>query len=91
LQQESLLAKLAGKPFLPKLSRQVQQHWKRVFSELSLRRSNWLSTDEQMEMAERIGQNGLTKRHIHRESLPEAEPPYLPFALTVRRSAFSLE
>jgi hypothetical protein len=91
LQQKSLQAKLAGKPFLPELSRQVQQHWKKVFTELCRRRGSWISTDEQRQLAAGVRQTGITKRRIHRESLPHAEPPYLPFALTVRMPVFSLE
>lgn len=91
LQQESLPDKLAGKPFLPGLSRQVQQHWKRIFTEVCRSRGNWICVDEQLKLVEKIGRTGITKRRIHRESLPHAEPPYLPFALTVRMPAFSLE
>lgn len=91
MQQESLRAKLAGKPFLPGFSRQVQQHWKRVFNELCRAETNWISTDEQRQLAAGVSQTGITKRRIHRESLPHAEPPYLPFALTVKMPAFSLE
>ena len=91
LQQKSLRVKLAGKPFLPELSRQVQQHWRRIFTELCRSRGNWISVDEQLKLVEKIGQTGITKHRIHRESLPHAEPPYLPFALTVRMPAFSLE
>ena len=91
LQQKSLRAKLAGKPFLPELSRQVQQHWKKIFTELCRRRGNWISTDQQMAVVAKVSQTGITKRRIHRESLPDAEPPYLPFALTVDRPVFSLE
>jgi len=91
LQQKSLLCKLAGKPFLPELSRQVQQHWKRIFTELCRSRGNWISCEEQLRLVEKIGQSGITKRRIHRESLPHAEPPYLPFALTVRMPVFSLQ
>lgn len=91
LQHKSLQEKLAGKPFLPELSRQVQQHWKKVFTELCRGVGNWISTDREMQLAAGVSQTGITKRRIHRESLPDAEPPYLPFALTVRRPAFSLE
>jgi len=91
LQQESVRAKLAGKPFLPGLSRQVQQHWKRIFTELCRGRENWISTDQEMAAVAKVSQTGITRRRIHRESLPHAEPPYLPFALTVGRSVFSLE
>ena len=91
VQQESLLAKLAGKPFLPELSRQVQQHWKKIFTERCGSQKNWMYPDEQMAVAVKISQTGITKRRIHRESLPDAEPPYLPFALTVGKSAFSLQ
>ena len=91
LQQESLQEKLAGKPFLSGLSRQVQQHWKRIFTEVCRSRGNWISVDEQLKLVEKIGRIGITKRRVHRESLPHAEPPYLPFALTVRMPAFSLE
>ena len=91
LQQESLLAKLAGKPFLSGLSRQVQQHWKRVFNELCRAETHWISTDRELQLAAAVSQTGITKRRIHRESLPHAEPPYLPFALTVRMPVFSLE
>jgi hypothetical protein len=82
---------VAGKPFLPGLSRQVQQHWKKIFTEVCRGRGNWISTDQQMELATKVGQTGITKRRIHRESLPHAEPPYLPFALTVGKPVFSLE
>ena len=91
LQQKSLQAKLAGKPFLSELSRQVQQHWKKVFTELCRRRGNWISTEQEMAAVAKVRQTGITKRRIHCESLPHAEPPYLPFALTVRMPAFSLE
>ena len=91
LQLESLRAKLAGKPFLPGLSRQVQQHWKKVFTERCRVRGDWISADQQRQLAAGVGQTGITKRRIHRESLPHAEPPYLPFALTVGKPAFSLQ
>jgi len=91
LQHKSLQEKLAGKPFLSGLSRQVQQHWKRIFTELCRSRGNWISADEQAKLMEKIGRSGITKRRIHRESLPHAEPPYLPFALTIRMPAFSLQ
>ncbi len=91
VQQKSLEAKLAGKPFLPGLSRQVQQHWKKVFTELCRRGENWISADDEMAAVAAISQTGITKRRIHRESLPHAEPPYLPFALTVGMPVFSLQ
>lgn len=91
MQQESLEAKLADKPFLPGFSRQVQQHWKKIFTELSRGRRNWISADQEMAAVAKVSQTGITKRRIHRESLPHAEPPYLPFALTVKMPAFSLE
>ena len=91
LQHKSLQEKLAGKPFLCGLSRQVQQHWKKIFTELCRSRGNWISTDQQMAVVAKVSQTGITKRRIHRESLPDAEPPYLPFAQTVRMPAFSLQ
>lgn len=91
LQLRSLQAKLNGLTFLSEISRQVQQHWRKLFDRLSRRYENWNDRQALLKYLHRNGQFHLTKRPLHRESYPEAVPPYLPFALTTKRPSFSLE
>lgn len=91
LQIRSLQAKLSGLPFLSEISRQVQQHWQKLFERLCRRHANWSDRQSVLDHLCLTGQFHLTKRRIYRKSHPEAAPPYLPFALTTKRPSFSLE
>lgn len=91
LQLRSIQVKLEGLPFLPEISRQVQQHWERLFERLCLRHENWPNRQSILDHLCHTDQFHLTKRRIYRESYTEAVPPYLPFALTTKRPYFSLE
>jgi hypothetical protein len=82
LQQRVIWNKLAGRPFIPEISRQVQQHWRRIFNEQCQRRENWIRVAQRKALVKRIRQIGITKRLIHRKTFPSADPPYLPFAVT---------
>ncbi len=91
LQIRSLQAKLSGLPFLSEISRQVQQHWQKLFERLCRRYENWSDRQSILDHLCLAGHFYLTKRRIYRESHPEAAHPYLPFALTTKRPYFSLE
>lgn len=91
VQLSSLKAKLNGQPFFTDISRQVQQHWVKIFHRLCRRESNW---GDPLVLLDRLvagSQFHLTNRPIHRKSWREAPPPYLSFALTTKRPYFSLE
>lgn len=90
LQQQIIWQKLVGRPFLPEVSRQVQQHWKKVFTEMCRSRENWISAGAVKTMVRRIGQTGITQRRVYRKRFPSPGPPYLPFAVTVCAGGCSL-
>lgn len=91
LQLNSLRAKLSGRPFLTDISRQVQQHWLKLFHRLCGREENWSDPLVVLDRLVADGQFHLTKRPIHRENRRGALPPYLSFALTTKRPYYSLE
>ncbi|MEW8508961.1 MAG: hypothetical protein AB2598_19905, partial [Candidatus Thiodiazotropha sp.] len=91
IQQESLEAKLAGKPFVKVISRQLQQHWWKTFLLRSRESGNWNCPQTFFKQSLAAGRLPVTKRRIYRESWSQAVVPYLPFAVTVKPRPFSLE
>jgi hypothetical protein len=81
---------LAGRPFIPEIPRQVQQHWRRIFVRQCRRHENWISAAQLKTLVKGIRQIGITKRRIHRKRFPAFGPPYLPFAVTVNDPSCSL-
>ncbi len=90
-QISSLEAKLAGKPFLQTVSRQIQQHWWKTFLNHCRRSGNWTAPHSVFLRRQSDDQIPVTTRRIYREIWSEACVPYLPFALTVKPRPFSLE
>lgn len=91
VQQESLEAKLAGKPFLRSIARQPQQHWWKTFLTLCRETANWEPPRRYLKKKLENGQLPVSKRRIYHESRPTADTPYLPFAVTVQPRPFNLE
>jgi hypothetical protein len=91
LQLTSLIVKLSGKPFVKNIPRQVQQHWFKVFHRICTREANWEDPASILRDLLWKGQFYLTKRRIYSANRPGFATPYLPFALTVKPSHFSLE
>jgi hypothetical protein len=90
-QIKSLLEKFSGKPFLKAIPRQVQQHWKKMFLRQLKQRANWPDPLTSLKTQLKISQFYLSKQIVHCENWLAAESPYLTFALTTKRSPFSLE
>jgi hypothetical protein len=90
-QKSSLEAKLAGKPFLRAVSRQIQQHWWKAFLARCREAGNWSDPLNFLRQWTGFGQLPVTIRRIYRESWPTVGTPYLCFALTVKKRPFSLE
>ena len=90
-QIKSILSKLAGKPFLKQFSRQIQQHWRKLFARQMRQKSNWPDPLKFLSDQLESGQFNLTKRTIYREMISFSISPYLTFALTTKRRPFSLE
>jgi hypothetical protein len=91
LQIRSVSAKLSGKNFLSCISRQIQQHWKKVFYRKSRQNSNWPKPLDFLQSRLESGQFHLTKRIIYYETAFAHGSAYLPFALTAVRHAHKLE
>jgi len=91
VQRESLEAKLYGKPFLFRISRQAQQYWWKVFCRRCREAGTWDDPLTFYHSCPRDDQLPVTKRRIYRENYPHAVPPYLTFALTTKRRPFKLE
>ena len=91
VQLDSLEAKLTGKPFLNTISRQVQQHWHKIFRVLCARWENWPDARTFFDTVVVTGQLAVTKKRIYRENRPHSRHPYLPFALTIKPPYVSLE
>jgi hypothetical protein len=90
-QKSSLEAKLAGKPFLQAVPRQIQQHWWKAFLTRCREAGNWSDPLNFLCQWTGFGQLPVTIRRIYRESWPTVGTPYLCFALTVKKRPFSLE
>jgi hypothetical protein len=90
-QKSSLEAKLAGKPFLRAVSRQIQQHWWKAFLTRCREAGNWSDPLNFLCQWTGFGQLPVTIRRIYRENWPTVGAPYLSFALTAKKRPFSLE
>jgi hypothetical protein len=90
-QSGSLEARLAGRPFVKTVPRQIQQHWWKAFLTCCRQLANWTDRSGFYRRCRAEGQVPVTTRRIYRESWPESVAPYLPFALTVKSLPFSLE
>lgn len=90
LQQRVMWNKLAGRPFIPEIPRQVQQHWSRIFRQQCRQRENWISAAELKALVKRIGRTGITKRRVYRKNTSAPGPPHRPFAVTWAKPVCSL-
>jgi hypothetical protein len=76
-QKSSLEAKLAGKPFLQAVPRQIQQHWWKAFLTRCREAGNWSDPLNFLCQWTGFGQLPVTIRRIYRESWPTVGTPYL--------------
>lgn len=91
IQTKSISRKLQGKPFISSISRQVQQHWWKSVRYHLCRQSNWHGSPTLTDLFRDIGQTPATKRRIYHARPSGNWPPYLSFALTTKKFAYSLE
>lgn len=91
IQAQSIIRKLQGIPFLTTISRQTQQHWWHSVQYHLRRITSWPESPTLAKLFRAIGHTPMTKRPIYRATPPGSIPPYLPFALTVKKPAVSLE
>jgi len=84
--KKSILAKAKGEIFRRDLPRQNQQYWFKAFLYQCQRRNNGLP-----EVASDLVQNQVTFRLNYREIPWPGDPPYLPFAVTVKAAGFSFK
>jgi hypothetical protein len=91
LQQSSLETKLAGKPYLKSIARQIQQYWWKTFLSRSKESENWAPLKSLYRKSLETGDLPVGKSRIYRAAWSTAVQPYLPFAVTVKVRPFSLE
>ena len=85
IQIKSLENRLEGRPFPATVSRQVQQHWWKAFHFKCRQAGNWNDPGAFYRQCRLEGQLPVTKQRIYRARWPSAIPPYLPFAVTVKK------
>lgn len=84
LRIRSISRKLTGKPFITRISRQLQQYWMKAFWFQCRKTGNREDPLEFLDRAVVHGQRVVTKRVLYRVIPCGLEAPYLPFAVTTR-------
>jgi len=91
VQNRCLLKKLKSGVFDSAVSRQVQQHWMRIFKHLARRHGNWNDLLACLKSHLPDRQFLVTNRRTYCESIGMIGRPYLPFAVTCKQRPISLE
>jgi hypothetical protein len=82
MRNRSLLTKLGGGIFLPEISRQVQQYWKRAFDFTLRQPENWPSAKDFLKQRVIAAHQPVSFSLKYRVIPSGLDPPYLDFAVT---------